>query len=477
VAGRPSYNLTLGALLMASIAYTLQQTMIVPALPALQHDLHTTTGWTTWLLSGFLLSASVGTPLLGKLGDQHGKERLLLISLAIFLAGCIGAAAAWNIWSLIAFRIVQGAAGGIFPLAFSIIRDEFPPERMAGAFGSVSAVFGIGAPAGLILSGVLVDHLSWRWIFIVGALPVAAAVWLVHRYVPESPIKTPARLDVPGALTLSGFLLALLIALTEAEAWGWTSGRILGLFAVSVLLLLGWLAIELRVTQPMVDVRMLAQRTVLLTNLISLISGFAMYSTFVLVPNFAETPRRLPEAVAHLVHYGFGASATQVGLYLAPGAALMLAAASASGPLDRRFGAKWTLSFGMALLGLGGVMLATLSDHPWELILSMIVLNPGVALAFAAMSTLVTRAVRPSETGVANAMTAVLRTVGGVIGAQIAAAILLTSRVAGTNVPTRGTFIAAWTLFAVAALIGAVIALFVHPAAARRGFEPALDPD
>jgi MFS family permease len=140
VSGRQSYNLTLSALLVASVAYTLQQTMIVPALPALQHDLHTTTGWTTWLLSGFLLSASIGTPLLGKLGDQHGKERMLVISLVLFLAGCIGAAAAWNIWSLIAFRIVQGAAGGIFPLSFSIIRDEFPPERMAGAFGSISAV-------------------------------------------------------------------------------------------------------------------------------------------------------------------------------------------------------------------------------------------------------------------------------------------------------------------------------------------------
>jgi EmrB/QacA subfamily drug resistance transporter len=477
VAERPSYSLTLGALLVASIAYTLQQTMIVPALPALQHDLHTTTGWTTWLLSGFLLSASVGTPLLGKLGDQHGKERLLVISLLIFLVGCIGAAAAWDIWSLIAFRIIQGAAGGIFPLAFSIIRDEFPPERMAGAFGSVSAVFGVGAPAGLILSGVIVDHLSWRWIFVIGAIPVAAAVLMVHRFVPESPIKTPARLDAAGAATLSALLLCLLIALTEAESWGWTSARILGLFGLSVLFLAAWLLVELRIEEPMVDVRMLARRTVLLTNLISLITGFSMYSAFVLVPNFAETPSRLPAAVANLVHYGFGASATQVGLYLAPGAALMLATAPLAGLLDRRFGSNWTLALGMALLGGGCVMLATLNHRPWQLILSMIVLNPGVALAFAAMSTLVTRAVRPTETGVANAMTAVLRTVGGVIGAQIAAAILLTSRIPGTNVPTRGTFVTAWTLFAVAALVGAFVALLVRPRARRPGLTPAIEID
>jgi EmrB/QacA subfamily drug resistance transporter len=477
VAGRPSYTLTLGALLVASIAYTLQQTMVVPALPALQHDLHTTTGWTTWLLSGFLLAASVGTPLLGKLGDQHGKERLLLLSLALFLVGCIGAAAAWNIWSLIGFRILQGAAGGIFPLSYSIIRDEFPPERMAGAFGAISAVWGIGAPAGLILSGLIVDHFSWRWIFIVGAIPVAAALVLVHRFVPESPVKTPARLDVRGALTLSAMLLCLLIALTEAETWGWTSGRILLLFAVSAFLLAGWVAVELRVAEPMVDVRMLMQRTVALTNSISFICGFSMYSTFVLVPNFAETPQRLPADVARLVHYGFGASATEVGLYLTPGATLMLFAASASGVLDRRFGAKWTLALGMGLLGCGMATLAAFNRRPWELIVSMIVLNPGVALAFAAMSTLVTRAVRATETGVANAMTAVLRTVGGVVGAQIAAAILLTSTIAGTRVPTHGTYVAAWTLFAVAAFVGAGIAFFVHPVRARRALRPAVEAD
>src|SRR5581483_8870135 len=153
VSRRPSYNLTLTTLGIAGLAYALQQTMVVPAMPALQRDLHTTTAWTTWVLSGFLLAASVCTPLLGKLGDQHGKERLLVVSLALFLAGCIGAAAAWNIWSLIAFRLLQGAAGAIFPLAFSIIRDEFPRERIAGAIGAVSAVFGIGAPVGLILSG------------------------------------------------------------------------------------------------------------------------------------------------------------------------------------------------------------------------------------------------------------------------------------------------------------------------------------
>jgi MFS family permease len=124
------YNVTLGVLVVAGIALALQQTLVIPALPALQRDLHTSTAWATWLLTAFLLSASVLTPLLGKLGDQHGKERLLVISLSIFLVGSIGGIFAWNIGSLIACRVIQGAGGAVFPLSFAIIKDEFPEERM-----------------------------------------------------------------------------------------------------------------------------------------------------------------------------------------------------------------------------------------------------------------------------------------------------------------------------------------------------------
>src|SRR5712691_13501409 len=134
---RPHYNVVLAVLTFAGIAYALQQTMVLPALPALQRDLHTTTTWATWIFTGFLLSSAVLTPMLGKLGDQHGKERLLATSLTVFLAGCIGAALAWNIWSLIAFRIVQGAGGAVFPLSFAIINDEFPREKSGAAIGAI----------------------------------------------------------------------------------------------------------------------------------------------------------------------------------------------------------------------------------------------------------------------------------------------------------------------------------------------------
>ena len=133
---RQHYNITLAALIVAGVAFALQQTMIVPALPILQREFDTSPAWAAWVLTGFLLSASVATPLLGKLGDQYGKERLLVISLSIFLAGSIGAIFAWHIGALIACRMVQGCGAAVFPLSFSIIKDEFPPEKTGVGIGA-----------------------------------------------------------------------------------------------------------------------------------------------------------------------------------------------------------------------------------------------------------------------------------------------------------------------------------------------------
>jgi len=217
----------------------------------------------------------------------------------------------------------------------------------------------------------------------------------------------------------------------------------------------------------MVDMRMLAGRTVLFTNLTAFIAGFAMYSSFILVPTFVETPRRLAPSVARLVDYGFGASATRAGLYLTPGALLMLLAGPAAGRLGRRFGSKWPLAVGMVFIAVGVSGLALFNDRPWEIVVAMGLLSPGVALAFAAMATLITQEVRPSETGVANAVNTVLRTVGGVVGAQVGATILVVHRIAGTQVPARSGFTSAFTLFGAAALAGAVAAVLVTPSVRR----------
>jgi EmrB/QacA subfamily drug resistance transporter len=469
---RQHYNVTLAILTMAGTSFALQQTLVVPALPTLQRELDTTTTWVTWVLTVFLLTASVATPLLGKLGDQHGKARILVVSLAIFLVGCIGAAFAPNIWTLIAFRALSGAGGAIFPLSFGIIRDEFPPEKVKVGIGLLSAVFGVGGGLGVVLSGVIVDNASWRWLFVGGAIPVAASIVLIHRLVPESPVKSPSKLDVPGALLLSGGLVALLVGLTEGESWGWTSAPILGLFAAAALLLWAWITVEQRVPEPMVDIAMLMQRPVLLTNVTTLIAGFAMFASFVLVPNFVQAPGDLPDRLARLVHYGFGASATEAGLYLLPSSIVMLFAGPAAGLLGRRYGSKWPLSLGMVLISVGAVVLAEWHAEPWQIVVAMIALGTGVAFGFAAMAALITESVRPTETGVATGMNTVMRTVGGVVGGQVGAALLTARTIGDTSVPAESAYAIAFWLSAGAALVAAVVAIFItSPRHARRRLE------
>ena len=474
---RQHYNITLAALVVAGIAFALQQTLVIPALPALQRDLDTSTAWVTWLLTAFLLSASVLTPILGKLGDQHGKERLLVISLGIFLLGSLGAIFAWNIGSLIVCRVIQGAGGAVFPLSFAIINDEFPRERRGAAIGIVSSVFAVGGSVGLVLSGVIVDYASWRWLFIIGSIGVAAAIVLVHLFVPESPVKTPSRLDIPGALLLSGALISLLLALTEGESWGWGSARIVSLFTAAALLALSWGIVELRVPEPMVDMRMLAHRPVLLTNLIAMVSGFAMLGSFVLIPNFVQAPGDLPASVAHLVDYGFDVSASKTGLYLLPGALMGLIGGPLAGRLGKRFGWKTPLVAGMTITGLGIAAIAIWHDHAWQIVLGNVGLGFGIVLAFASMATIIVSSVRPTETGVATGMNTVMRTIGGVIGGQVGAAILTAQTIPGTSVPAESAFVTAFWISAVAALGAAVVAVFVTPrrahAASRLAVETA----
>jgi EmrB/QacA subfamily drug resistance transporter len=436
--------------------------MVVPALPALRDDLHTSTTWVTWVLTGFMLVAAVTTPLIGKLGDQYGKERLLVLSLLALFVGCVLASFAWNIWSLIGARAIQGLGGGLFPLAFAIIKDEFPPEKVGTAVGIVSSVFAVGGGLGLVLAGVFVDYLSWRWMFIVSAIAVGAAVVLVHRFVPESPIKTPSRVDVPGAVLLSVGLAALLVALSEGGAWGWASVRTVAVFGLSAAALAIWVVVEQRVDDPMIDMRMFVRRPVLLTNVAAAVTGFSMFGAFVLLPNFIE-------ASPELAGYGFGATATVTGLYLLPNALTGFAGGPVAGVLGRYVGSKVPLALGL-LLGAAGIgILAIWHDRPWQIVVSMLVQGLGITMAFAAMAKLIVDAVRPTETGVASGMNTVMRTVGGVIGGQVGAAILTADTIGAGSIPAESAFTVAFAIAAVAAGLGAALSLFVTPRGHHRG--------
>lgn len=462
---RQHYNVTLAILTLAGAAFSLQQTMVFPALGTFQEAFGESTAWTTWILTGFLVSGAVLTPVLGRLGDQFGKERLLLISLGLFLAGCLGAACAWNLWSLIAFRVVSGAGGALFPLSFAIIRDEFPAEKVKVGIGLLSAVWGVGGGFGIVLSGVIVDHVSWRYLFLLGSIPVALSLVLVDRFVPESPIRSPSRVDVPGAVLLSGGLLALMVALTEGEHWGWGSPLLAGMVALAAVLFLLWGVVEARSSSPMVDLRMLAHRPILLTNVATLISGYALFSCFVLVPTFVETDSGNG--------YGFGASATQAGLYLLPSSLAMLVAGPLAGTLGRRFGSKWPLAGGMLVVGAAALIFAFAHADPGPVLLASALLGLGVGAAFAAMAGLIADNVDPREMGVAGGMNTVVRMIGGVVGGQVGAALLTARTIGDSSIPAESAFTITFALSAATALVAAAIAVAIGATPVQRRLEPA----
>lgn len=414
---RQHYNITLAVLIMSAMAYGLQQTLVAPALPAIQTDLGVSTTAVTYVLTAFLLAASVATPILGRLGDMFGKKRLLVWTLISFAAGSLICALATSIGMLIVGRVVQGGGAAVFPLAFGIIRDEFPREKIAGAIGLISATIGVGGAAGVVLSGVIVDHLDYSWVFWLGLAFTSITVLMTKKFVPESRVLVKGKVDWAGAALLSAGMVALLIGVSEGNSWGWADDRVLGLFGASVLLLVFWCWFENRHPEPLVDMAMMRRRAMLTTNLAGVLIGFGMYSSFILFPKFVQTS---PDA-----GYGFGSTVTQAGLFMLPSAGAMLIAGPLTGYLTGRYGPRLPLMAGSILVLASFIFLAAAHSDPWMIYLASGISGIGIGFAFASMPNLIIDAVEPSKTGVATGMNAIMRTVGGAIGGQICAAILM----------------------------------------------------
>ncbi len=456
----PQANVTvvLTTLLLAGLSFALLQTMVAPAIPSIQAELGASTSAATWVLTGFLVSASVCTPIVGKLGDLYGKGQVLVLVLLVFAAGSVIAALADSIEVLIAARLLQGVAGGVFPLSFGIIRDTFPPAKVPLGIGIISATFGIGGGIGLALSGVIVDNFGIHWLFLVGLLAVPAA-FVALRAIPASPTRERTRIDWAGAALLSLGLAALLIGVSRANDWGWTSGRALALMLGGVVVLALWVAFELRVHDPLVEMRVLRRRPVFLTNLVGLLIGFSMFSSFLLVPLFVQAPES--------TGYGFGASVTQAGLYMVPGAVVMLVAGPLAGGLAARFGARATLIVGCAFTTLSFLQLAVLHDSGLHIVLSQALVGVGIAFALSSMANLVVDAVEQRDVGVATGINTIMRTVGGAFGGTIAVAIVTAQTIGTSPVPAESGFT---EMFFIAAGIGllALIAAIGIPLRGKR---------
>jgi MFS family permease len=452
-------------LLLAGLAYSLSQTMVFPALPSIAAHHHAGPESASWVLTSFFLSASVATPIFGKLGDLYGKDRVLPVVLALLCIGSVMCALAPNIGWVIAGRTVSGVAGGIFPLAFGIIRDTFPAARIAGAIGLLSAVFGIGGGIGLPTAGLLAEHAGVPWLFWSGLIIALPAMVGVVALVPRSPRIPGAKVDWIGAALLSLALVLLLIGVTEANSWGWGSPKTIALLLAGLGVLAAWLQVERTVAEPLVDLRLLRLRTVLATNLATFLIGFAMFAGFALIPQFVQAPVS--------TGYGFGDTVTTAGLILLPSALVQLAVGPAAGRLGERFGFRSTLLTGCALSVVSFVLLVARHETALELVDAGLFLGAGVAFGFASMANLIVQSVPQSDVGIATGINTIMRTAGGAFGSAAVTAILLGSTSAATGLPTEGAYTAA---FGAAVLVGLLSVLAAWLVPSRLGASGRMSP-
>jgi len=454
---RAHHQVTFAVLALGVAAFALLQSLVIPVLTTVQHELHTSQGTATWVLTAYLLSASIMTPILGRIGDMTGKKRVFVATLIALAAGSLLAAVASSIGVLIVARVIQGIGGGMVPVAFGIIRDEFPARKVTGAVGILASLTAVGAGLGIVLAGPIVNLLGYHWLFwLPMILTVVAAVSAVL-FVPESPVRTPGRISWRPALLLSAWLVALLIALSQAPVWGWGSGTVIGLLTGAVVLAAGWVISELRAATPLIDMKMMRQTAVWTLNLVALLIGVGMYATFAFLPEFVQTPAA--------AGYGFGASITRSGLMLLPSAITMFGVGMFAGRLAAGLGGKVLVVAGCLIGSVAMAILAFAHQQQWEIYLSNAIMGVGFGLAFAAMSALVVAAVPHSQTGVASGMNANIRTIGGSIGAAVMASIV-TSQLGPSGLPKEAGYTIGFAAMAGGLVLAALAGLLI-PSAQR----------
>jgi EmrB/QacA subfamily drug resistance transporter len=445
-------RVTFLVLALAGTGYALLQSLVIPVLPTIQAALHTSEANVTWVLTAYLLAASVFTPIAGRFGDMWGKRKVFLFCIIAFAAGCGISAVAGSLAVMIVGRVVQGIGGGLIPLAFGIIRDEMAPEKVAGAVGLIAALTAVGVGLGLVLAGPIVDNLSWRWLFWSPMALLLVTTVVAFIVLPESPERVAGRVNWLAAGLLCAWLVALLLPVSEAPVWGWGSTRVIGLLITSAILAAAWVTVERRAAQPLIDLRMMRIPVVWTAGLVALLLGVGMYAVFAFLPQMLQTPKS--------TGYGFGASITESGLLLLPNCAGSFIMGALCGRLTLRHGGRKLLLVGNAVGVVAFLMLVFARSQEWEIAVAETLMGAGFGLAFAAMSNLIVQGVPLSQTGVASGTNTNIRTIGGSIGAAIMTSIVAGSAHGG-QYPTNAGYTHGFVFLTVAALGATVATLFV----------------
>ncbi|MGW5348651.1 MFS transporter [Streptomyces sp. NPDC004050] len=447
------------ALSLAAMVVSMMQTLPVPILGLIRTDLGASTAGVSWVTTATLLSAAVFTPLLGRFGDQHGKKTTLVAVLGVMVAGSVIAAVATSLPLLILGRVLQGAATAIFPLALSVLREEVRPQKLPGAMALVSGTLAFGSGLALVATGLLTsgDDADYRNAFWMATGFAALALLAVVLLVPATRHKTGGRTDVLGALTLGLTLLLLLLPISQGHDWGWTSGRTLGSFAGAAVMAALWVLTELKVAEPLVDMRMFVHRPVLMANLAGVLVGFGMFANFLGVSYLVQ----MPEA---LTGYGFGASILRASVqFLLPGAIVSLLASPVGGQLVRHRGPRAALALAAALGALGFGWLALDHGHTASVIGAGVVVGAAVSFGYAAMPAVIMASVPHHQSGIANGINSISRSTGSAIGSAVVTTILASKTVehlpAGVPaLPAESGFTTTFWIGAAAFALVAVIA-------------------
>jgi len=385
---------------------------------------------------------------------MYGRRRLLLVSVGAFAVGSLVCAVSGSVAGLIVGRVVQGLGAALGPLAIGLARDRAPRERAPVWIGLLVAAAGAGAAVGLLLGGVLVDYVSVAavfWFLFALAALLLVAVWAL---VPETLSQEGARPDWLGGLVLTSALLAALLAISQGNTWGWGSTLILSVFAASAVLFVTFVVVERSAAEPLLDMRLMARRATWSANLVAFAMGFALFIAGVVVPQIAA----LPEASG----YGFGMTFTQIGLLLTPGALAIVLGGWASGALVRTTGARPLVACAAVLASLAYAALALAHESVAAVVVANTALGLGIGLGFAALTNLVVRSVGEDRTSVFAATTAVSRSTGAALGAQMAAAVVIAVGLVGPGFPAERGFTSAFVL-ALLATIVAVVAVAAIP--------------
>lgn len=451
----PRSNAVVAVLALAGIVVSLMQTLVIPIVPELPKLLDAPASDTAWAVTATLLAAAVATPVVGRLGDMVGKRRMLLTSIVLLISGSVVCALADSLIPMITGRALQGLSAAVVPLGISILRDTVSAEKLAGSTAVMSASLGVGGALGLPTAAFIADNWDWHILFWTSAALGVVAFVLVLLVVPESENRVGGRFDLVGSLGLSAGLVSLLLAVSKGGDWGWTSATTLGLGGAAVLILLAWGRWELRAKQPLVDLRTTAKRQVLFTNLASIALGFSMFAMSLVLPQLLQLPEQ--------TGYGLGRSMLTVGLVLAPQGLVMMVMSAVSAGITKAKGPKVTLMIGSLIVATGYGLNIVLMSEVWHLVLVSCVIGAGVGFTYGALPALIMGAVDPSQTGSANSLNTLMRSLGTSFASAVAGVILaqMTTEYGGFALPAENGFKVVMAIGAGAALAAFLLAGFI----------------